>query len=508
MSNYAVKNKRIAKNTVMLYFRMVFLMAINLYTSRVILKTLGVEDYGIYNVVGGFVSTFAIVCNALSGGCSRFFNFEMGKGVENKLHQVFSASVTIHIGLSGIIILLAESFGMWFLNCKMTIPVERIVAANVCFQLSLLAFCVNLLQVPYRAAIIAHEDMSTFAYVSIFDGLARLAVAFLIVLSPYDTLIVYAIMLCVLQIIVNTIYIVYCRKHYPESKYRFTYDSSLFRPIIGYSGWNFLGHASAVLRNQGGNVLTNIFFGPVVNAARGIANQVMSAVEGFVNNFTMAVNPQISQSFAEGDIHYMRNLVYMSARFSYYLVFILSFPIILSTDFILKVWLDSPPEHSALFIQLMLIFQLINSINTPIQQASSATGNIRDYQLVVGISQLLIIPISYILLKNGGGPATVIYVSIIMCAISVYLRIYMLSRVIDWSILDYTKKVIIRVLLVTLVGTPIPLSISFICNSTWNSLIINTLMSTICILLAIWFVGLTSNERTFCIERIKRLTHN
>lgn len=506
MADKTEKNKRIAKNTVVLYFRMLFLMAVTLYTSRVILRTLGVEDYGIYNVVGGFVSTFAIVCNALSGGCSRFFNYEMGKGNNSKLQQVFSASVTIHIGLAAIIVILAESFGVWFLNYEMTIPEERLAAANWCFQLSLMAFCANLLQVPYRAAIIAHEDMSTFAYVSVFDGLARLGVAFLIMISPIDTLVFYAILLCVLQVLVNLMYIIYCRKHYSESKYRFVYDKELIKPILGYSGWNFLGHASAVLRNQGGNVLTNIFFGPVVNAARGIANQVMSAVEGFVNNFTMAVNPQICQSYAEDDIPYMRNLVYMSARFSYYMVLVLSLPIILSTDFILKIWLVTPPENSTLFVQLMLIFQLVNSLNTPIQQASSATGNIRNYQLVVATSQLLILPISYLILKLGGGPATVLYVSIIMCTISVYLRVYMLSRIVEWDIWDYTKQVIFRALTVSVVAFPLPVVSAVLINEmSWSTFFLETALSVFSVIIAIWIVGLNDTERKFCITRIRSL---
>lgn len=505
MQQDSQRGKRIARNTIILYCRMLLLMAITLYTSRVVLQALGVNDFGIYNVVGGFVSTFAIVCNALSGASSRFLNYEMGRNCSQRLNLVFSSSLTIHIFLAIIIILLVETFGLWFLDNKIVIPAERLHAAHWCFHLSAITFCMQLLVVPYRATIIAHERMSAFAYVSIFEGVGKLVVAILLFFSAVDKLILYAVLLFTIQFSVNALYFLYCFKKFSECKYHFFWDWELLKQLLVYSGWNFFGHASAILRNQGGNVLTNLFFGPTVNAARGIANQVLHAVLGFVTNFTLAVNPQINQSYAAGDIEYMKKLVYTSARFSFYLLFLLSLPIILSSNYILNIWLKEPPLYADLFVQLMLIFSLIDSVNAPIQEAQAATGNIKVFQLTIGLFQILILPISYIILKMGGGPATVLYVSIVIGLLGIYLRLFLLRQLIPWDIWDYTKKVLFKVIFVIMASLPLPLFVNNINEeSCFLKFLTISLVSILSSLATIWLVGLTSQERCIVVNRFQK----
>lgn len=502
MSSTSEKNKRIAINTIVLYVRMLLLMFIALYTSRVTLDALGVEDYGIYNVVGGFVSAFAIISSALSGACSRFLNYEMGRGRMDRLANVFSTAINIHSLLSLLVVLVAETVGLWFLNEKMVIPDNRFFAANWVFQLSLFTFCINLFVVPYRSALIAHERMKAFAYVSVIEGFLKFILAFLIAISPIDRLIFYAGVLCTIQVGIGLVYMIYCKRNFQECTYHWICDKSMTKEILSYSGWNFLGHASGILRNQGGNILINIFFGPAVNAARGIANQVLAAVEGFVSNYMLAVNPQISQSYGAGELDYMRKLVYTSARFSFFLIYILSLPIILNIDFILSIWLKEVPNHSAAFVQLMLIFSMIQSINMPIQYAQAATGRIRNYQLVVATSQLMILPVTYILFKVEFDAEALFYVSIIINSISVYLRVYMLSRIIEWDILKYSKEVIFKVLGIVFVSLPFPLFVKHHFEQNLMGFLVISSISIICTISTIWFIGLSCNEKNMIKDKL------
>lgn len=318
MTDTSANNKRIAKNTLLLYFRMLFMMAVSLYTSRVVLNALGVEDFGIYNVVGGVVAMFSMLSGSLSAAITRFITYELGKGNQENLKKIFSSSVTIQIGLAILIIVVAEAIGVWFLNMKMNIPDVRITAANWVFQFSILTFAVNLISVPYNASIIAHERMSAFAYISILEAIGKLAIVFLIVISPMDKLIFYAILMCAVALIVRLAYGVYCKRHFEECTYHFIFDRDLLKHMFGFAGWNFIGATSAVLRDQGGNVVINLFCGPAANAARGIAFQVNNAISGFVTNFMTALNPQITKSYAAGDRKYMMTLIFQGARLSFY----------------------------------------------------------------------------------------------------------------------------------------------------------------------------------------------
>ena len=387
-------NKRIAKNTLLLYFRMIFMMAVSLYTSRVVLNTLGVEDFGIYNVIGGVVAMFSVISGGLSAAISRYITFELGQGNTAKLKSVFSSSVTIQIGLALLIFVLAEIGGVWFLNEKMNLPESRIGAANWVLQCSILTFMVNLISVPYNAAIIAHERMQAFAYISIIEVVLKLLIVYILVIFSFDKLKLYGILLLAVACVIRIAYGIYCKRNFKECTYHFTFNKALLKEMMGFAGWNFIGAFAGVLRDQGVNIVINLFCGPVINAARAIAFQVNVAVNGFATNFMTAINPQITKSYASGDYLYMLTLVQSGARFSFYLLLLLSLPIIIETNTILTLWLKNVPEYTVIFVRLVLVFAMCEVLSGTQITALQATGNIRNYQIVVGSLQLLNLPIA------------------------------------------------------------------------------------------------------------------
>lgn len=502
MSDTSQNNKRIAKNTLLLYLRMLFMMAVSLYTSRVVLHTLGIEDFGIYNVVGGVVAMFSVISGSLSAAISRFITYELGKGDKDKLIRIFSSSVTIQLGLGFIILILAEVVGMWFLNTQMTIPTNRIYATNWVFQLSILTFIINLISVPYNAAIIAHEKMSAFAYISILEVVAKLIIVYMLLWSPLDKLIFYAILMAAVALIIRFVYGYYCKQHFEECTYRFIFDKELLKKMFSFAGWNFIGAASAVLRDQGGNIVINLFCGPTVNAARGIAYQVNSAISGFVNNFMMALNPQITKSYAAGNKEYMMTLIHQGARLSFYILLILSLPVIINAHYILTLWLKIVPNHTTLFVQLVLIFAMSESISNPLMTAMLATGNIRNYQIVVGGLQIMNLPISYILLRNGCIPETVLIVAICISQCCLVARLYMLRKMIGLSIRKYISKVYFNVLTVTILSAIIPYTLSCYFSETFVNFIIICIISVICTFIVMYFIGSNKEERRFILSKI------
>lgn len=507
MPTTSENKKRIAKNTLLLYVRMLFLMLISLYTSRVILNALGVQDFGIYNVVGGVVAMFNIISGSLSGAISRFITFEIGKGDEEKLKKVFSASVTIQLILSLIIVVLIETVGVWFLNAKMTIPVERIVAANWVLQFSIITFVINLISVPYNATIIAHEKMSAFAYISIFEGLGKLAVAFLISLSPIDRLIFYAILMCIVAISVRFIYGIYCKRHFEECSFHYHFDKDILKQMFSFAGWNFIGAASSILRDQGGNIILNMFFGPAVNAARGIANQVNNAINGFVTNFMTALNPQITKSYAKGDRKYMMSLIYQGSRLSFYMLLLLSLPILANTHYILVIWLKLVPGHAVTFVQLILIFTMSECISNPLITAMLATGKIRDYQIVVGGLQIMNLPIAYVCLRMGCIPESVILVAIILSQCCLAARLFMLRGMIGLSSKLFMRKVYLNILLVTITAAILPIIVSLQMEEGLLTLVISLIVCLCSSALSIFYVGCSKNERIYAINKLKQVVN-
>lgn len=507
MNNTTENNKRIAKNTLLLYCRMLFLMVVNLYTSRVVLNALGVEDFGIYNVVGGIVAMFAVLSGSLSAAISRFITFELGKGNQSNLNKIFSSAVTIQLGLAVIIILLAETIGLWFLNVKMNIPEIRMEASNWVFQFSILTFAINLISVPYNASIIAHEKMSAFAYISILEAVGKLTIAFLIVISPIDKLIFYAILMCIISLVIRLTYGNYCKRHFDECTYHPIWDRQLLKQMFGFAGWNFIGAASSVLRDQGVNVVINLFCGPAVNAARGIAFQVNNAIQGFVTNFMTALNPQITKSYASGDKAYMMTLIIQGARLSFYMLLLLSLPILINTHYILGLWLKMVPEHTVLFVQLILIFAMSESISYPLVTAMLASGNIRNYQIIVGGLQILNLPISYLLLHFKIFPEIVIIVAICISQCCLIARLLLLKGMIGLSIKTYLHNVYFNVLVVSICAAIFPLiSIQYI-KESFIGFIFTSLVTIICTVCSIYFIGCNQKEQRFIIQKLSTIKY-
>lgn len=507
MLNTSSNNSRIAKNTLMLYFRMFFMMAVSLYTSRIVLNTLGVDDFGIYNVVGGVVAMFSMLSGSLSAAITRFIMYELGTDNMERLKNIFSSSVTIQCVLGLLIALVAETVGVWFLNTKMNIPDGRIVAANWVLQFSIITFVINLISIPYNAAIIAHEKMSAFAYIGILEAGGKLAIAFLIIISPIDKLVFYTVLMCAVALIVRFAYGWYCKRHFKECIYHFVFDKRLLKEMFGFAGWNFIGASSAILRDQGGNIVINLFCGPAVNAARAIAFQVSNAVQQFVVNFMTALNPQITKYYARGENQYMMTLIFKGARFSYYMLLILSLPILANTHYILGVWLKIVPDYTVVFVRLALIFAMSESISTPLITAMLATGNIRNYQIVVGGLQLMNLPLSYILLRMGGMPETVLIVAICISQCCLAARLYFLRGMIGLSFIAYLKCVYVNVLMVTVIAFIFPaLLVYWLPDSeSFLSFLCSSILTVICTLVSVFYVGCNGRERKYVRDKVKQM---
>lgn len=505
----AENNKRIAQNTLMLYFRMLFTMAVSLYTSRVVLNTLGVEDFGIYNVVGGVVAMLALLNGSLSGASQRFITFEIGKNDKGKLAKVFTSIVTIHLLLAIIVVMVAETAGLWFLNSRMNISPDRIIAANWVYQFSLIAFLVNLLSVPYNAAIIAHERMKAFAYIGVLETSLKLGAVLLTIVLPFDRLKSYSFLIMALAIIIRVIYGVYSSRNFSECKFKINFDKQLFKSIGAFTGWNFIGAGSSILMTQGVNVLLNLFFGVVVNAAQGVANQVYSAVNGFVMNFMTALNPQITKSYASGDKGYTVTLVFQGARFSFYLLLFLSLPILIETNTILTLWLKVVPEFTVLFVRLTLVNALSQALSHTLITVMLATGNIKRYQLVVGGLQLLNFPLAYLFFKLGYDPYISLVVAIVISQVCLIARLLMLHSMIDLPIMQYFKKVYFNVFAVGCVSLLIPSIVFNLMNDDLFRLFMVVVVSVLSTAISIYVIGLSQDERSWIrgklLEQKKKL---
>lgn len=498
-------SKRIAKNTLLLYVRMLLLMVISLYTSRVVLKALGIEDFGIYNVVGGVVGMFAIISGSLSASITRFLNYEMGKGSTSNLNHIFCSSVTIQLILSVIVLFVAETIGLWFLNEKMTIPEDRLIATNWVYQLSIFTFIINLISVPYNAVIIAHEKMSVFAYIGIFEGLSKLIIAFTISISPIDHLITYSILMCCIAIVVRLVYGGYCKSHFEECKFKLVFDNKQLKEMFAFAGWNFIGAIAGVLRDQGGNVILNLFCGSVINAAKGISSQVNNAVIGFVTNFTIALNPQITQSYSAGDRAYMQVLMYQGAKFAYCVLFILSLPIIINAPFILKLWLGNYPDYTVSFVRLSLLLSMWESIASPMSTGLLATGKIKWYQICVGGINLLNIPFSYFFLKLGFSPNIVLVVAIFLSQLALFLRLYFMRKLLGFNIKMFITQIYIRILIVSFLSASVSILVHKKMEPNFVGLIFTSTVCILITLLTIYVFGCNKTERNIVHVSLKKI---
>jgi len=500
-------NKRIAKNTLLLYFRMLFMMAVSLYTSRLVLNTLGVEDYGIYNVVGGIVAMFGFINGSMSSSTQRFITFALGKGEEKELSKVFSTSVVIHGIISLAIIILAETIGLWLFYNKMTIPVDRMDAALWVFQFAVGATVVMIMSVPYNAVIIAHEKMGAFAYISIFEVVSKLAIVYILVMFSYDKLKLYAILMFVIQVFTRSIYSIYCKKHFPETYFVWVKDKILFRKMLLFACWTMNGNLAVMGYTQGLNILLNMFFSPVVNAARGIAVQVQGAVMNFYRNFQMALNPQITKSYSIGDYSYMHQLVFASSRYSIFLLLFISLPIALEADVVLALWLGVVPEYTVSFVRIMLAIVLLNALSGPLTVSVHATGCIKKYQLLEGSVLLLIVPVSYFLLKLGMHPKIVFVVHFSVELIVQIIRVWVICPMIKMRQYDYWKKAILPALKVLLFSLLIPIVLYIYLPVCFLNALIVVLSCFISTLVAVYGV-LSLEEKRIVKKKLSKCWYN
>ena len=494
---------RIAKNTALLYVRMFLIMAVTLYTSRVILNVLGVEDYGIYNVVGGVVVMFSFLNNAMSTATQRFLNFELGKSNIQGVERVFSMSMTAHITIALLMIFFAETLGLWILNSYLNIPPERMKAAQWVYQLSLLTLCVNVLRVPYNASIIAYEKMSFYAYVSIVEVILKLAIVFLLQYAVWDRLIYYAFLLLCVTVVINAVYRYYCRKTFTTCRYHYFWDSSLYKELMSFSGWSLFGSVANVGVQQGIGILLNIFIGVVTNAALGIANQVNGAINQFVSNFQIAFRPQLVKSYAAGNRDYFLSLIFQSSRFSYLLLFLLALPICICTPFILKLWLGIVPEYTVSFCRWMIVFSLIDAISAPLWMSVQAIGRIRNYQILMSILICLNLPFSYGALLLGVSANWVLIIRAIINALTYVVRIFYLKKKIALPIKQYVHEVVTKTGLVSLVALPIPLLCDYYLEG-WMGFLITMFVSFCVTGVLTYYVGMKSEERRFLINKKKK----
>lgn len=496
-------NKRIAKNTLILYVRMFLMMLVGLYTSRVNLAALGVDNFGVYNVVGGFVAMFSIISTSLSGAISRFITYELGRGGGDKLKTMFSTSVNIMAGLSLLIVIIAELLGPWFIDTQLDIPAGREIAAQWVFQFSILNFVVGLISVPYNAAIVAHERMSAFAYISIFEALGKLGVALLIPYSPIDKLIFYAGLLCTMSLIIRFIYGYYCKRHFAECTYTFTFDKSIFKQMGGFAGWNFFNSTAYIFNNQGVNMLLNMFFGVAVNAARGIAVSVDNIVNQFVGNFMIAINPQITKSYASGDLDRMHKLVCRGAKFSYYCMFLLALPIILGAEQILNLWLVDVPKYTVQFVQLILLTSLCDCIGRTGYTACMATGRLKKYSLVITSVAILEFPLVWVAFSLGATPLYAYYIYVFVKIAALIARMFLMEEMIHLKATMYMTHVFLPIILTTMIALVVPLLLNLVMEPSLIRLVVVSVVSVLSVGLSALYLGMTVSERQVILNSVR-----
>ena len=499
MSTSISGNNRIAKNTGLLYARSVFLLLISLYTTRVIIHSLGVTDYGIYNVVGGVVGMFSMLSSTMASVSRRFITFTLGENNFDKLRNTFATSITLHVIFGLLVVALLEILGVWFLYNKLHIPQNRIDIAFWVFQFSISTLFVNIISIPYDSIIIAHERMSAFAYISILSGLLKLFIAFSLKYATVDKLILYSILLFCVAVLIRSIYCIYSHRNFQETRNtKLKIHRGIFNEMFSFASWNFLGNCSFVLRNQGVEILLNMFFGVTINAAKGICGQVESAIFQFVSNFQTAVNPQLTKSVAQGDFFRTHTLIIQGGRFSFYLLTLLSVPIIIDTHRILSIWLVEIPLFTVEFVRWTIIYLLWDTLSRFLINTILAYGKIRNYELIVGGIKLMVLPLAYIWLKFGGSPLVGIWVNIIIEIVCLFVRLKYNNKMIEFPWKDYLIKVILLCWFVFVVI----LLCSYLIRILFDTnVFVNALLSLIISVIIIYFIGINSSEKHYLYEK-------
>lgn len=498
MSSSSEKTGRIAKNTFMLYIRMGVVMLITFWTSRIVLEKLGEDDFGIYSVVGGVVVLFAFLNGALTQATQRFLNFELGKRDFSRLSKVFSTSFAVHIAIALLVLVLAETLGVWFLNTQLNIPAERMAAANWVYRLSVAGTLVGILRTPYNAAVIAYERMSFLAYLSIGESVGKFVILFFIGFGGFDKLVFYAALMLAVLVLSALINVAYCCRAFPQIvKLRVPRDASLFREILSFSGWQLISGVATLSSSQGVNMVLNIFCGVAVNAAMGIANQVSGAVYQFVANFQTAFSPQITKSYAENDKAYFMNLIFRSSKISYFMMFFIALPVWLNADFLLGLWLVDVPAHTCAFVQLTIILSMIDALNGPLWMSIGATGNIRTYAICVSSLNLLNLPLAYFALRAGMAPESVLVIRIGTNLLMMGSRLIILRKAILLPVRSYLSTVCVPVLLVSALAIPMPMLVGTKILNSWTQFFSTSATAVVISAPVIWFLGLNASERAF-----------
>ena len=499
-------NKRIAKNTLILYFRMLLTMAIGLYTSRVVLAELGISDYGLYSVVGGVVTMFTFVNGSLSAGTQRFLTFELGSGEKKKKKKVFSTAIVIHTFLAIIIFFLAETVGLWFLLNKMNFAPGRLTSAVWVYQFSIVACMVSVIQVPFMSALVAHEKLDIYAYMSIYDAVMKLAIVFLLALTPFDKLIFYGMLVLLVNISSVTIYNTYCRKHYEECRFAWEFDKITFKRMFSFSAWDVIGSLSSIGQSQGVNIVINIFCGTVVNAAYGISTTVNNVVMGFVNNFLMAANPQIIKSYAQKQLKEMFSLVINSAKMASYLLLFIGIPVFIEVEFLLEIWLGEYPPYAPIFLRIILIQSWVQTLGTPTIRALHATGNIKLVNILVGTLLLCILPVTYILFRVGFPPETVLCVNIIPWMIAIPIRLTLLRHYCNFPIMSYINQVVLLGVGIALLCYIIPYTVhAFVPFEGFKQFLLVGTVSVINSGIIIFFIGIPKHIQSKIVGTAKHI---
>lgn len=505
LSKTSENSKRIAKNTIYLYLRQILVMVVSLYTSRVVLATLGEIDYGIYNVVGGVVTLFTFLNFAMRCATNRFITFELGRKNYERLNIVFSYSVIIHIAIAVLILILGETVGLWFFNTQMNIPEERMYAAKWVYQFSIFSCMVNIMCVPYNALITSHEKMNVYAILSIIETVLKLVIVWMLLIFDYDKLILYAILMFSVSLLIRVLNQAYTIRTFKDIHFVKRKDLKTLKEMGEYAGWSLVGSLASILFDQGVNVLLNIFFGPVVNAARGVSMQVKNAVVNLSNNFQQALNPQINKSYASGNIEYMHSLIFASSKYTYFIMFMMILPISLLVRQILSVWLVEVPEHTAVFTILILIICVLQAIGQPISNAAGANGNIRNFQLIVGGINLSLLPVAWLLLKIYPVPEIVFCLHILVNIIAQIARLLIVRPMISLSLRKYVRKVVLPCFFVTILSVPIPLGLKLVLSDNIFSFIIILVTSLLCSAIAVYYIGMSNNERQVIVQKAKSI---
>lgn len=496
MSNNTANDKRIARNTIYLTIRMFFVLGVSLYTSRVILAALGIEDFGIYNVVGGFVTMFAFLNNAMTTGIQRFYNVELGKNGIAGANKVYITSLFSQLTLAVVILVIAESLGLWYMYNKMVVPDARFDAAVYIFHFFVFSLVINIMSVPYSAVIMAHEKMDYFAFVSIFDAVLKLGIALVVPHVSTDRLIAYGFLMLTITIVDLCLFVVYAKNKFEEIHFVKIFNGALFKSLLTFSGWNIFGKVAIMFKEQGLNMVLNIFFGPVVNAARGIAFQVNGALAGFINNINIAVKPQLTQAYAQGDCQRTFSLMFSMSKLCYIILLFMAVPVCMEIDFILQIWLgDNVPEYTNIFIILVIATTFINNLNAPVSFVVHAIGKMKKYQITTSAIELLILPVAYIILKMGGAPWVVFVVALFFVVIGQIISLKILKELEDYSIKYYLIDVILPLLIVSAGSTLASFIVFQVLSSGFLSLCLVTVVSSITILILSYLFVLNSSEK-------------